>query len=94
MWQEVKLSGFSFLEKYHSFFMENYQAEVLERFKNYVFSQMEQPGSKDRKTYQTMAHYLMKIKKLGGIEMDNQAKRDILAKYKGRPALVDELKGV
>jgi hypothetical protein len=43
MWQEVKLSGFSFLEKYHSFFMENYQAEVLERFKNYVFSQMEQP---------------------------------------------------
>lgn len=94
MWQEVKLSGFSFLEKYHSFFMENYQAEVLERFKNYVFSQMEQPGSKDRKTYQTMAHYLMKIKKLGGIEMANQAKRDILAKYKGRPALVDELKGV
>ena len=41
-----------------------------------------------------MAHYLMKIKKLGGIEMANQAKRYILAKYKGRPALVDELKGV
>ena len=41
-----------------------------------------------------MAHYLMKIKKPGGIEMANQAKRDILAKYKGRPALVDELKGV
>lgn len=94
LWKNLGTLPFDYFEEYHSHFLKTHPAEVINRFYEYALDYLDKQYKRDRSTYQVLAGYLRKIKKLGGTSEAKQAKALILQKFPKSPALKEELGNV